>query len=173
MVALCRLMLLGALFALWLCRGWERPAQMPTPDLGSCQLLPLEGMVAMSNVLKMMVSYTLYLHLWCPKRASMNPDGERELAGLGCSCGSKGRQQRLKWHGREELGRLGMKCRDREWQVRAGKGWGRKQADSCSSGLNQCGELYWTGQREKGKSLLLFLAKQLNCSTSLPTGVKQ
>lgn len=26
---------------------------------------------------------------------------------------------------------------------------------------------YWTGKREKGKSLLLFLANQLNCSTSL------
>ena len=82
-------------------------------------------------VVKMTVSYTLCLHLWCLENASMNPDGERELAEVRCSCRSKRRQQRLKWHGREEVGRLSMKHRGREWQVRAGKGWGRKEADSC------------------------------------------
>lgn len=84
------------------------------------------------TVLKKMVSYTLCLHLWCLEHPSMNPDRERKLAGVGCNCGSKEKQQKLKWHGREEMGRLDMKCRGREWQVRgAGKGWGRKEADSC------------------------------------------
>lgn len=117
-----------------------------SPDVCS-RLLPavtIRGHVSNVAVLKTMAPCIFGVHLWCPKRDSANSDGERELAGVGCSCKSR-RQKSLKWHGREEVGRLGMRCRGRQYQIleRLVKERGRQQ-------LKQLG-LVWRASTEQPK----------------------
>lgn len=67
-----------------------------SPDACSrARLLPavtIRGHGSNVGIRKMMVSYS-YVHPWCPKHDSTNPDGERELAGVGYSCKSRRRQK--------------------------------------------------------------------------------
>lgn len=141
-------------FALWLCRALNPPVQMPAADLDSCQLSPSEGVAAM----------WLYSKLWfhIPSVCICDPLNMtvQIVTGKGNfqrqDAGKSRRQKRLKGHGREEVGRLGMKWRGREYQIweTLGKRRGRRRRE----------ELKWlesvwrafTEQAERRKGSLSF-----------------
>lgn len=67
--------------------------------------------------------------------------------------------------------RAGEAGYEMQWHRMAGQSWERLGKERGRQLLKvawiSVESFYRIGKREKGKSLLLFLAKQLNCSTSL------